>query len=557
MAIIGIDLGTSNSLVTCFIEDECVIIPNAMGEKLTPSVVSVLETGEIIIGSAAKERLITHPHMSAAVFKRHIGTGKKYDLGSYQFSPTELSSFVLKSLKADAENYLGTEVTEAVISVPAYFNDHQRRATKEAGILAGLKVERLINEPTAAAVAYGLNELKEEKQVLIFDLGGGTFDVSVLDMLEDVMEVRAVAGDNLLGGEDFDDCLIRYFLEQHNMKLDRTARKTYSMLRKQAENCKKVLSQSDVAEMSCMINGVNYTSEITSNEFEKMVTDLLAKFKKPLKQALMDSSVHPDELDHVILVGGSTKMPVIRAFVSKLFGKFPFVHLNPDEVVGIGAGIYAAMKERHRNLRETVLTDVCPYTLGIGLAGDRFAPLIERNTVIPYSKVDGFCNAYDHQTDIKISIYQGESRNSENNLKLGDLELDIPPAPAGHSAIDVRFTYDINGLLEVEVYSHVTREKKSKVIINSSITMTEEEINQRLRELEQLKIHPRENSKNQYLLALGERLYEENLSELRVTIARELENFEKILDQQNPPEIKRAAQRLERFLRSVEEWPFE
>ncbi|GGG68395.1 Hsp70 family protein [Paenibacillus radicis (ex Gao et al. 2016)] len=554
MPIIGIDLGTTNSLVTCYLNDECVIIPNALGEKLTPSVVSVLDTGEIITGSPAKERLVTNPERSVAVFKRHMGMEKRYELGNYLFSPTELSALLLKALKADAESYLGMEVTEAVISVPAYFNDKQRRATKEAGHLAGLKVDRLINEPSAAAVAYGLNQDGEEKKLLIFDLGGGTFDVSVLDMYDQVMEIRAVAGDNFMGGEDFDEILIQYFLEQHHLKLEDNRGKWYAILKKQAEACKMALTKAESAEMTCIINSQCYTTQITAVEFEKLALNLLAKLKKPLQRALKDADISPEELDHVILVGGSTKMPVIRSFVARLFGKLPLSHLNPDEVVGVGAGIIAAMKERNESLREKVLTDVCPYTLGISVIGDRFVPIIERNTIIPYSKVDQFCNVYDDQTSITTPIFQGESRKASENLKLGEITVDFPPAREGEAVIDVRFTYDINGILEVEVFSHTTKEKKAIIIKNSDTDLTEEEIKRRLKEIENLKIHPREDSKNQLLLARGERLFEEALSDQRMKIARELEEFEKVLDKQNPQDIKKAAFVFERFIRSIEDW---
>ncbi|MFF2089258.1 Hsp70 family protein [Paenibacillus sp. NPDC058174] len=554
MPIIGIDLGTTNSLVTCYLNDECVIIPNALGEKLTPSVVSVLDMGEIITGSPAKERLVTNPERSVAVFKRHMGMEKRYELGNHLFSPTELSAILLKALKADAESYLGMEVTEAVISVPAYFNDKQRRATKEAGQLAGLKVDRLINEPSAAAVAYGLNQDGEEKKLLIFDLGGGTFDVSVLDMYDQVMEIRAVAGDNFMGGEDFDEILIQYFLEQHHLKLEDNRGKWYAILKKQAEACKMALTKSESAEMTCIINSESYTTQITAVEFEKLALNLLAKLKKPLQRALKDADISPEELDHVILVGGSTKMPVIRSFVARLFGKLPLSHLNPDEVVGVGAGIIAAMKERNESLREKVLTDVCPYTLGTSVIGDRFFPIIERNTVIPYSKVNQFCNVYDDQTSLETTIYQGESRKASENLKLGEVTVDFPPAREGEAVIDVRFTYDINGILEVEVFSHTTKEKKAIIIKNSDTDLTEEEIKRRLKEIENLKIHPREDSKNQLLLARGERLFEEALSDQRMKIARELEEFEKVLDKQNPQDIKKAAFVFERFIRSIEDW---
>ncbi len=560
--IIGIDLGTTYSLVSCYVDNECIIIPNAEGERLTPSVVSVFENGDVIVGRAAKERFTTYPKVTAAAFKRYMGTNKKYSLGKYSFTPTELSSFIIKSLKADAEAFLKCKISEAVISVPAYFNDEQRRATKYAGELAGLRVERLINEPTAAAVAYGLHQEEEERKFLVFDLGGGTFDISILDLFGELMEVRAVAGDNFLGGEDFDECIINCFLERFNLKTDSFDLKILNTIKKQAEKCKIILSENDEAEMNCIINNKSYSLSITNEELESMTSKLLLRLKKPILRALRDSSISYDDIDDIILVGGSTKMPIIRSFNAKAFGRLPLCHLNPDEVVALGAGVYAAMKERNENLRENVLTDVCPYTLGVDIAVDngygelepgRFLPIIERNTTIPYSKVEKLYNAYDFQNKICVGIYQGESRLVENNIKLGEVVINIPSALKGQSAIDVRFTYDINGILEVEVISIETGEKKRQVLINSSTKMTGEQIENRLKELEKIKIHPREDSKNQYLIAKGERLYEETLSDLRYRIANALENFESVLNRQNPAEIKCEAERFEEFLNNIED----
>lgn len=563
MPIIGIDLGTTNSLVSCVIDSKFVIIPNALEEKMTPSVVSLIENDEIIVGRAAKERLITHPQLTAAAFKRYMGTSKKYNLGKYSLTPTELSSFVLKSLKADAEAFLNTQITEAVISVPAYFNDQQRKATKQAGEMAGLKVERLINEPTAAAVAYGLHQTNEEKKFLVFDLGGGTFDVSILDLFDDIMEVRAVAGNNFLGGEDFDQCLMDYFQNKCGFDKDSLDLKTLSMIKKLAEGCKIALSKSEKHDISCVISEHNYNLTITNNEFESITRELVLKLKQPLQRAIRDSSLYSDDLDEIILVGGSTKMPIIRSFIAKTFGRLPLCSLNPDEVVALGTGIYAAMKERNECLKETVLTDVCPYTLGTDVViyneygeieGGRFLPIIERNTTVPFSKVQRLYNAFDYQRLIRVGIFQGESRLVANNVKLGELEVYVPPALRGQSAIDVRYTYDINGILEVEVTSLTTGEKKREVILNSDCTYTKQEAEERLRELENIKIHPRENSKNRFLLAKAERLYEETLSELRLNIAKAIEHFEAVLDRQRPTEIQSEAQKLETFLNRIENW---
>lgn len=565
VAIIGIDLGTTNSLVSCFINGKCVIIPNALGEKLTPSVVSVLENGEFIVGKAAKERLVTNPMYTAAAFKRYMGTDKKYYLGEHVLTPTDLSSIVIKSLKADAESYLNTEITEAVISVPAYFNDKQRRATKQAGELAELKVERLINEPSAAAVAYGLHQKEDEKKFLVFDLGGGTFDVSILELFENLLEIRAVAGDNFLGGEDFDECLIKYFLKHFNIEQGFLNSKDFSAIKKQAELCKIALTNNDESKMTCFIDGKNHELTITNDKLREISEDLLLKLKKPLLRALKDVSMKVQELDEIVFVGGSTKMPVVRSFVAKLFGRLPLSHLNPDEVVAIGAGIYAAMKERNELLRETVLTDVCPYTLGVDVAMVNqfggfdtgvFLPIIERNTTIPCSKVERLYTLYDNQTAIRVGIYQGESRRVKDNLKLGEIDIYVPPAPSGHSAVDVRYTYDINGILEVEITSLATGERKREVIINSGSEMTKEEVERRLKELEKIKIHPRDNEKNRYLLEKAERLYQETLSDLRLRISSAISEFEAALDRQNQEEIKIESEKFENFLKQIEDEGF-
>lgn len=560
MSIVGIDLGTTNSLVACFINNESVIIPNAFGENLTPSVVSVLESGEIITGKAARERLITHPELSAATFKRYMGTEKKYKLGRHTFTPIDLSSFILKALKADAESYLKESVTEAVISVPAYFNDEQRRATKQAAQLAGLKVERLINEPTASALAYGLHQNMSESKFLIFDLGGGTFDVSILDSFEDIMEVSAVSGNNFLGGEDFTELLMNQFLKSNNINLSSLNIKEISAIKKKAEECKLQLSETDKADIQCVINNQSYNLKISNNEFEGLSAELLEKLKKPVVTILKDSSIYSNQLDNIVLVGGSTKMPIIRKFIVSLFGRFPLCSLNPDEVVALGASIYAAMKERNETLREKVLTDVCPYTLGTEIAvmhGDgyengHYCPIIERNTTIPCSKVVRLWPLYENQTRMLINVFQGESRLVDNNVKIGELNVNFRGKTKMENAVDVRYTYDINGILEVETIIVSTKEKRTMIIKNANTTMSSREIEKRFKELADLKIHPRDKEKNRYLLDWGNRLYEEALSDERTEIEMLLTKFEAILDEQNPEKIKFEAALLEQFFKSID-----
>ncbi|MDF2572895.1 MAG: hscC [Sporomusa sp.] len=561
MSIIGIDLGTTNSLVSYWTENGAILIPNALDKTLTPSVVSVDENGEILVGQIAKERLITHPHLAIAAFKRYMGTSRTFQLGEYTFLPEELSSFIIRSLKEDAEAYLGRSIDEAVISVPAYFNDAQRKATKRAGELAGLKVERIINEPTAAAIAYGLHQQESETKFLVFDLGGGTFDVSIVELFDNVMEVKAIAGDNYLGGEDFTELLVALFIKHHQIDKESLAPKALAAIKKQAELCKLSLGQGQSVSMNCTLNGESLQWSIDRQTFAAEAKQLINRLRHPVERALKDAAIRADELDAVILVGGATRMPLVHTLVSRLFGRFPTCSVNPDEVVATGAGIQAAMKARNVMLRESVLTDVCPHTLGIEVCvrsgrerfeSGRFSPIIERNTVIPVSKVERFCTSEDNQKAIQVSIFQGESRLTKNNIKLGELEIEVPPAPAQEQKIDVRFTYDINGILEAEVMTVETGKKKRIVIEESPGTMTKEEIERRLAALTNIKIHPREQQENKLLIARGERLYEEALGEERREIAFAIQGFENVLNSQDDQKIKKATAELKGWLDEIE-----
>ncbi|HOJ78319.1 MAG TPA: molecular chaperone HscC [Bacillota bacterium] len=561
MALIGIDLGTTNSLVAYWSEDGVKLIPNVLGSNLTPSVISIDDNDEILVGEVAKQRLLTHPQLTVAAFKRYMGTNKVIKLGKFEFLPEELSSLIIRSLKNDAESFLGVKVEEAIISVPAYFNDTQRKATKRAGELAGLKVERIINEPTAAAIAYGLHQQKDETNFLIFDLGGGTFDVSILEIFENVMEVKSIAGDNYLGGEDFTELIFKHFLAENNLAETDLDEKTRSNIWKQAEVCKRQLGESEKnGVISCTINDKLYEWKLSAAEFENIAKPLINRLRLPIERAIRDAAINPDQLDEIILVGGATKMPLIRSFISKLFGRFPSCHLNPDEVVALGAGIQAGMKQRDAAIKEIVLTDVCPYTLGTevavqtgsGYEKGHFHPIIERNTIIPVSRIERFYTISDFQEQVRVGIYQGESRLTDNNIKLGELVVNVPPAPAGKEAIDVRYTYDINGILEVEVTIVSTGQKQSIVIEENPGLMSEAEIKERLKALEALKIHPRDKTENRLLLARGERLYEETLGETRNQIAAALIEFENALNSQDEKQIKKIAKSLSEFFERLE-----
>ncbi|MDT0002032.1 molecular chaperone HscC [Listeria cossartiae subsp. cayugensis] len=556
MTTLGIDLGTSNSLVAYWNEDKAVLIPNVFGEVLTPSVVGVDDNGEFLIGKIAKERLTSHPDKTAAVFKRFMGTEKNYYLGKQAFSATDLSSFVLKSLKADAEKFLGETCTDAVISVPAYFNNSQRKATIDAAFLAGLKVERLISEPTAAAIAYGIHE-QNDTTLMVIDIGGGTFDVSILEMFDGVMQVIAIGGNNYLGGEDFTSVIIEDFLSKNDLKKDDLSAEDFASLYKQAEDAKKSICHAKTGEIT--LNEINYT--ITENQFEIISQPLILKLREPIIQALKDADLKPVDIEQVVLIGGATKMPIIKSFTSKFLGKIPFMHINPDETVGLGAAVQAALKERHESLEEFVLTDVCAHTLGTEIVKEIgpnryqegiFSPIIERNTTIPVSRVENYYTISDNQSHIEFGVYQGESRNVKDNLKLGELLVSLPPETKAGSKMEVRFTYDKNGILEVLVKTVATGEVKQLIIQNNPGAMSKKELEEQLEKLSHLKIHPRDRSENRLLLARADRIYQMSLGERRRFIEFLIAEFEQVVETQDEKKIEAQCEKLKQQLDEFE-----
>lgn len=557
--LIGIDLGTTNSLAACFRNGKAEIIPNRLGSHLTPSVVSVTPGGTVFVGETAKERAVLHPLESASVFKRSMGTDREYELGGRKLRAEELSSLVLRSLKEDAESFLGEEVTEAIVSVPAYFNDMQRKATKRAGELAGLKVSRIINEPTAAAIAYGMAE-QEDARYLVFDLGGGTFDVSILELFGSIMEVHAIAGDNFLGGEDFTTLILNLFLERTGIDRDQLDLSTMGQLRKAAEKCKCAFSEGDEACMCCTVGNRPYIMHLTLGEYEQACEPLLQKLRRPIERSLRDANVTLDDIDQIVLVGGATKLPVVRRFVRKLFNRAPCVRINPDEAVALGAALQCGMKARDKEIKEVVLTDVCPFTLGTEVLVDNgvfeedghYLPIIERNTVIPVSRTQTVYTAQDNQTRVNVKVLQGESRVAQNNLLLGEISIAVPPGPKGRESIDITYTYDVNSLLEVDVLVRSTG-KRRKLLIQSGVNkLSDEEATARMEQLQYLKQNPREEEANRLILLRGERLYEEATSDQRVAIDRAMMDFERALKKQDRIEIEKARKRLSEFLSEAE-----
>lgn len=557
--IIGIDLGTTNSLAAYYDGKAVRIIPNRLGEHLTPSVVSIDDDGTVLVGKTALARSLRRPLSSASVFKRSMGTDREYNLGGRKFRAEELSSFVLRSLKEDAEVYLGQKIDEAVISVPAYFNDMQRKATKRAGELAGLKVERIISEPTAAAVAYGLMDSKERAKYLVFDLGGGTFDVSILVRSGKIIEVRSIAGDNYLGGEDFTDIIQQMFCNKCGVNLLSLTYEERAQLREQTENCKCALSNSPAAFMECTIGGEKKSFAITAEEYEEACEPLFDRLRKPVERSLKDAGIRAADIDEVVLVGGATKSTVVKKLAARMFGRVPKGNVNPDEVVAVGAALQSAMKQRAAAVKEVILTDVCPFTLGTDVVhdngmfeeGGHYLPIIERNTVIPVSRTQTVYTANDYQTSVRVKVLQGESRMTKNNLYLGELTVPVPSKPKGEEAVDITYTYDVNSLLEVKVRVHSTNLVKTMIIKGDGNKMSDAEAKKRMEELSYLKISPRELEENKLALYLADRAYEESTGDKRRIIDRYINAFEGAMGKGNISDIEKTRRELIDYLESM------
>ena len=558
--LIGIDLGTTNSLAACYIDGEVKIIPNRLGRKLTPSVVSVDDEDKILVGETAREYGYMHPERSARVFKRTMGTDKEYELGSHKFNSEELSSFVLRSLKEDAEVFLNEEVTEAIISVPAYFNDKQRKATKKAGELAGLNVSRIINEPTASAIAYGVGDSGKIERCMVFDLGGGTFDVTILEYYKNIMEVYAIAGDNQLGGEDFTQVLVNMYLERISKLVPVVDMYTLNNIYKAAERCKCGYAESSVGAMNVNLFGTPHEEIFTLEEYEEQCIELLERLKKPIEKSLRDAKINLEDLDRIILVGGATRLPTVKSYVSKITGIYPEYYLDPDTSVAVGAALQCAMKEREKQIEEVILTDVCPFTLGTEVVRDNgafevpghYLPIIERNTVIPVSKKQTVYTAYDNQRYVTIKVLQGESYLARNNLLLGELQLEVPVGPKGREAIEITYTYDINSLLQVEVRVLSTGLEKKVIIQSEDNKISEEEANQRFERLQYLKQNPREEEENMLTMLRASRIYEETLGPERNRITELVTKFEGALNNKTRLEIETARKKLEELLNDLE-----
>lgn len=488
--VIGIDLGTTNSCVAVMEGGQPVVIPNAEGARVTPSVVAFTKTGERLVGQVAKRQAITNPERTVISIKRHMGTNYRVKIDDKEYSPEEISAMILMKLKQDAEAYLGEKITQAVITVPAYFNDSQRQATKNAGRIAGLEVLRIINEPTAAALAYGLDKEGNQK-ILVYDLGGGTFDVSILEIGDGVFEVLATSGNNRLGGDDFDQRIIDYiadeFMKEHGIDL-RKDKMALQRLKEAAEKAKIELSSTlttniNLPFITADASGPKHLDmTLTRAKFEELTADLVEMTMGPLRQALKDAGLTPDDIDKVILVGGSTRIPAVQEAVRKATGKEPYKGINPDECVAIGAAIQAAVLAGE--VKDVLLLDVTPLSLGIETLGGVFTKIIERNTTIPTRKSQIFTTAADGQTSVEIHVLQGEREMAADNKTLGRFILDgIPPAPRGVPQIEVTFDIDANGIVHVSAKDLGTG-KEQKITITATTHLSEEEIQRAIKDAE-------------------------------------------------------------------------
>ena len=490
--IIGIDLGTTNSCVAVLEGGEPVVIANAEGARTTPSVVAFTKNGERLVGETAKRQAITNPDRTIASIKRHMGESYTVEIDGKSYTPQDISAMILGKLKADAEAYLGEKVTEAVITVPAYFSDAQKQATKDAGKIAGLEVKRIINEPTAASLAYGLDKAEGAQKILVYDLGGGTFDVSVLELGDGVFEVLATNGDTHLGGDDFDNAVLDFladsFMAEHGVDL-RKDNMALQRLKEAAEKAKKELSSAQTTKINLPFITVSEAGplhmdmDLTRARFDQLTSDLVDRSIEPMKKAMADAGVSNSDISKVILVGGSTRIPAVQAAVQKVTGKEPFKGINPDECVAVGASIQAGVLTGEVN--DVLLLDVTPLSLSIETLGGVATKLIERNTTIPTKKSQIFSTAADNQTAVDVHVMQGEREMAADNITLGRFQLTgIAPAPRGIPQIEVTFDIDANGIVNVSAKDLGTG-KEQQITITSSTKLSEDEINAKIKEAEQ------------------------------------------------------------------------
>ncbi len=527
--VIGIDLGTTNSLVCTYMNNELVMIPNRFGSVLTPSIVSFDEEGNVYVGQVAKERMIANPNMSVASFKRFMGSNKRFKLGEASWKAEELSAFILRELIEDAKRYLGKDIDEAIISVPAYFNDDSRNATKNAGALANVHVSRVINEPSAAALAARSLHDVNDCMMLVVDMGGGTLDVSLVECFGDIVSVLAVSGDNYLGGDDFDACIARYFCKCHNVDFDSLQIDTRNIVLKSAEICKRNLSVQEEVQMQVSTKQIQGTLTMSRKQLIHISQDLFTRIQKPIAKVFNDAGVRKEDIDEVILVGGGCKIHVVSKFISHLMSKETLNIGEMDQIVAMGVGVYSGIRARKEDIKQLVLTDICPFSLGIAIhnpAGTESLSsiIIERNTALPTSRVERYYPVHANQKIITIKVFQGESMYTKDNIFLGELEVPLPNTE--NKAVDIRLTYDINGILQVEATAvHSNIATQGVILSKGAKGMSEEEIEAKLKAYDSYKKQDVQEEQFVFLKNTAESLYEQISGENRERLNERHKSF--------------------------------
>lgn len=589
MALIGIDLGTTNSLGAVYRNGKVELIPNRYGSFLTPSVVSLEEDGTIEVGMTARERLITHPDRTASSFKQDMGTDRKRKLGDREFTPEELSSFVIRSILQDADSWLSTEaerngtekesITEAVISVPAYFQDRQRVAVKQAGALAGAPVNRIVNEPSAAAFAAYMEQgqaesgnsgrvisfrtreqAKSEQQYLVFDFGGGTLDVSLVSCIDTLVEITAVAGNNHLGGDNINAAVAEWFMEEHGLRRNQFNDREFAALIREAEKCKIALSDKKAVKMTVTVSGETLQSELNGQIMLGACRDIFKEIRNVAGEALRAGSKTASEMDAVVLAGGSSRMPLVQSFLHHLFKGVPLFCPDPDKMIVRGVGYVCGMMQHEEELEDYVMTDICPFTLGTAVINrtdgnrDYMSAIIPKNSVLPVSRSHIYSTSVDNQKGVDLRIYQGEHPYVKDNVFLGNLMFAIPPRRKGEVVVQVRFTYDINGILIVDATVQPGGKTYSKVI---SQTYTGEELEKKVQELEKLRVSPKDEDENRLIREKLQAVYESSGGALKETAGNALAQFDAVLAGEDPVEIHKFRMYLRDFLGQIREFdPF-